>query len=252
VNHPAAHALLFRAWLETRRRFLAGCLLLAAMVACAVLRAPETIRFYTLAHAEDPLSYGEYIWLQLHSGYAQAIWVLCALLLGIGGLRREHAAGTAAFTLALPVRRGSVLASHALVGAAELGALALIPALLLPLLSPLAGLGYPPAQALRFAATTWGGGLVIFGMGLLLAHLLTGELAAASVGEGALSLWFFIAKLPALQPLNVFYLMNGAGYLDGETLFFIRGIPWSRLAISLGGAALLIALAGVRADRADY
>jgi hypothetical protein len=57
-------------------------------------------------------------------------------MLALGGLRREHAAGTAAFTLALPVSRMRLGAVRVATGWLQVGALACIPLLIVPALSP--------------------------------------------------------------------------------------------------------------------
>jgi len=47
--------------------------------------------------------YPFYLWHFVYAEMFQKIWVILAVLLGIGGLSREAAHGTAGFTLSLPV-----------------------------------------------------------------------------------------------------------------------------------------------------
>jgi len=244
--------LIYKAWLETRARFLAGAVLLAVLVGFTVAGAPETVRRYAAAHPASALTYGEYIWLQLHSGYAQAVWIFCALILGNGGLPRERAAGTAALTLSLPVRRFQVLLARTAVCVAELGALALIPALILSIGSPLGGESYPFTQSLRFSLTTMGGGLVFLGVGALLPHFFEGEYTAATVGFAITGAWFFIGEIPVLHWLNVFDLMSGAGYLNPGTLFFESRFPWIALLLSTAAAAAMFGVAAMLAEAQDF
>ncbi|MFL5540974.1 MAG: ABC transporter permease subunit [Longimicrobiaceae bacterium] len=244
--------LAWKAWLETRARFAVGAALLAALTIHTVAGGPETAAAIAASHPESTFTYGEYVWLQLHAGFAQAVWIFTALLLAHGGLRRERAAGTAHLTLSLPVGRGRVLLVRTAVCVAELAALALLPALLLAALSPLAGEAYPLADALRFAAAMLGGGLVFFAVGALLAHLFEGEYTAPTVGLGVVGAWFFAGKIPALHWLNAFDLMSGAGHLDEVTLLWETPLPWLGIAASLAAALLLMLAAAALARAADY
>jgi len=243
--------LAWKAWLETRARFLAAAVLLAALVTHTVYSGPGTVAALVAARPHGTFTYGEYLWLQLHSGFAQAVWIFTALLLAQGGLRRERAAGTAHLTLGLPVARHRVLLARTAVCVAELAALALLPAVLLAVLSPLAGEAYPLADALRFAASAWLGGLVFFGVGALLAHLFEGEFTAPTVGLAVVGAWFFAGKIPALHWLNAFDLMSGAGHLDEVTLLWETPLPWAGLAASLAAAALLLLASATIARRMD-
>lgn len=248
----ATRMLIYKAWLETRARFLAGAALLTALVTFTVVGGPETVREYALAHPASGLTYGEYIWLQLHSGYSQAVWIFSALILGNGGLPRERAAGTAAHTLSLPVRRFQVLLTRSAVCVAELGILALIPAILLSTLSPLGGERYPFGQSLLFSVTTVGGGLVFLGVGALLPHFFEGAYTAAAVGFAVAGAWFFVGEIPAMRWLNVFDLMSGAGYLNPGTLLFESGFPWLALGLSTLAAAAMLGSAAVLAEAQDF
>lgn len=243
--------LAWKAWLETRARFAAGAALLAALTAHTVLSGPDTVRAFAAAHPETTFTWGEYVWLQLHAGFAQAVWIFAALLLAQGGLRRERAAGPAPFTLSLPVSRHRALLARTGVCAAELAALALLPGVLLTTLSPLAGEVYPLAESLRFAASAWGGGLVFFALGALLAHGFEGDFTAPTVGLGVAGAWFFVGKIPGLHWLNAFDLMSGAGHLDEITLRWETPLPWAGLAASLSAALLLLLASAALARRMD-
>ncbi|HEX8671859.1 MAG TPA: hypothetical protein VF710_08230, partial [Longimicrobium sp.] len=135
---------------------------------------------------------------------------------------------------------------------AELGALALIPAVILSIGSPLGGESYPFAQSLRFSLTTMGGGLVFLGVGALLPHFFEGEYTAATVGFAITGAWFFIGEIPALHWLNVFDLMSGAGYLNPGTLFFESRFPWIALLLSTTAAAAMLGIAAMLAEAQDF
>jgi len=101
-----------KAWIESRGRFLFG--IAATGTACA---------------------YGWYANRVTNSGVPRMTFIACCFLVGMGGLLREGAVGTAPFTLALPVSRLRLVAARAAVGWLELVALALPASLFTP--SPL-------------------------------------------------------------------------------------------------------------------
>ena len=151
----------YKAWRESRTRFLLSAVTIAGLSAGFVVfhRAAAEI-------SDKPLTYMEYIWRIVYKGYLRELYVLLALLLGVGGLLRERDFGTAGFTLALPVSR-----LRAAVGLAQVAVLSLLPALVIPSLSPFIGQIYPWPQALQFARLWGAGGALIFMMGFLASSL---------------------------------------------------------------------------------
>src|SRR2546429_4472573 len=139
----------YKAWRESQTRFLLSVVTIAGLCAAFVV-------FHVVFHSQGagisdrPLTYMEYIWRIVYKGYLRELFVMLALLLGIGGLLRERDHGTAGFTLALPVSRLYVAAARAAVGLLEVAALSLVPALVIPALSPLVGQFYPWPQAFEF------------------------------------------------------------------------------------------------------
>src|SRR5438128_884097 len=101
----AGTAVLWKAWQESRSRFLSALVLLASIVIYAVVTGPDyVIRLHNLYPGRSYV-YSAYIWGGLFHYALQGLWVLAALVLTLGGLRREKAMGVAPFTLGLPVAR---------------------------------------------------------------------------------------------------------------------------------------------------
>jgi len=242
--------LLYRSWLEMRSRALSAAAVLGLLAGATVLRAPGTIAGLERFHGER-VSYALYVWLSLPKGWLQFLWILVALLLGMGGLLREQAMGTAGFTLSLPVARWRIVAARAAVGAAAASVLALIPMLLVAMLSPLAGFAFPLRQALLFGALTAGVGMVFYGLGILLSHLMRGEHAAPAVGIGLVGALWVATRLPAFQCCDVFAVMSGKPYMDHHT-FHLPGLPWPALAASLAVFAGMVALSALLVRRRDF
>ncbi|HEX8906451.1 MAG TPA: ABC transporter permease subunit, partial [Longimicrobiaceae bacterium] len=242
--------LLYRCWLEVRSRVLSAAAVLALLSIATVLRAPGTIAALEQFHGER-VSYGLYVWLSLPHGWLQFTWILVALLLGMGGLLREQALGTAGFTLALPVSRWRIVAARAVVGAAAAAVLAAIPMALVALLSPLAGYAFPARQAFLFSITVAGVGMVFYGLGFLLSHLFRGEYTSPALGMGIVGALWVITRTPAFHEYDLFRVMSGGEALD-HTNFFLPGLPWLAVAASLAAFAAMVAASALLVRRRDF
>src|SRR5580704_10278843 len=96
--------LFYKAWRDSRSRFLAGALALFVFLVFVVWYQPDKVRLPGLAERTS----SEYI-DSLVGSFGKVIVSLLVILLGLGGLLREHAHRTAVFTLALPVSRAQLL-----------------------------------------------------------------------------------------------------------------------------------------------
>ena len=230
-------AVLWKAWQESRSRFFSALALLASVVIYAVVtRADRTGK---------PELYSVYIWGGLFHYALQGLWVLAALVITLGGLRREKATGAASFSLGLPVTRLRLFLIRAALACAEAFALGLVSALLIPIVSSFVGESYPFGQALAFGALMSAAGLVIVAIGLLLSEMFEGEFTAPVVGLCGLTAIFLSYKAHALSGWNVFDVMSGTSYVDRTTRLLNGTTPWSDLTICLLVAFGLIFIAGV-------
>jgi ABC-type transport system involved in multi-copper enzyme maturation permease subunit len=167
-------------------------------------------------------------------------WLCLVVLLMEKGVRRERAHGTAGFTLAIPVSRSRLIAVRAAVGVAELALLALLPALIIPALSPFVGESYPFTQALHFSVLWAGCGTVVLGTAFFLSTLLAGEYSAWIVCFVVL---FFYSAIVNVPPLASFPSVDFFRIMAGRQL--IGPLPWLPLSI-----IMLLALGWVMvADR---
>jgi ABC-type transport system involved in multi-copper enzyme maturation permease subunit len=241
-----------KSWLESRRRFLSAAIVLAILGVSTVLRAPATISGWESIHRGEQMSYPLYIWLSLSHGFLQFLWVVAAVILGLGGLLREEALGSSGFTLSLPVSRRSHVLTRAGVGAAEAAVLGFIPGLIVVVLSPMIGRSYPLSQALMFAALLVLAGMVFYALGFFLSHLLRGEYAAPAVGMAAIAVFYVLTKLPRLDFLNVFDAMDGKKVLVGRTFYLGSEFPIAVILASLTVALGMVALALIRMKSRDF
>ena len=241
-----------KSWLESRGRFVSAAVVLAILGVSTVLRAPATISGWESIHRGEQMSYPLYIWLSLSHGFLQFLWVVAAVILGLGGLIREEALGSSGFSLALPVGRRAHVLTRAAVGAAEAAALGFIPGLIVVVLSPMIGRSYPLSQALMFAGLLVVAGLVFYALGFLLSHVLRGEYAAPAVGMAAIAVFYVLTKLPRFEFLNVFDAMDGKKVLVGRTFYLGSEFPVAVILASLAVALGMVALAVIRVKSRDF
>jgi ABC-type transport system involved in multi-copper enzyme maturation permease subunit len=248
----ARRMLVHKAWLETRVRFLASATILALLGLSTVLRARPTIAGWESFHSGEQMPYALYVWLSLSRGYLMFYWIICAVLLGLGGLVREQSLGTAGFTLSLPVSRSAYVTSRALVGAAEAFVLALIPGVIVALLSPVAGYRYALSQALGFGVLMACGGMGFYALAFLLSHIVRGEYATPGIALGLTAGIYVLVKLPELAVFDVFKLMTGAEYMVEGQYVLGDTFPVLALLCSLGVAALFVVGSERMARRREF
>src|SRR5258708_11466340 len=233
----------YKAWLESQTRFLLGAVTIAGFCIGFVLFHRDGARMF-----DRPPTYVEYIWELVYKGYLRELFVLLTLLLGVGGLLRERDFGTSGFTLALPVSRLHLVSVRAGLGFAQVAALSLLPAIVIPALSPITGQLYPWSQAMQFAVLWAVAGALIFMIGFLASSLFGGEYTAPVVAFLGLLVYSVVADLPFFErhSLDIHDIMSGTGmsYFQPNESVLIGPLPWNALAVILLIVFSLVALAG--------
>lgn len=231
--------LLYKAWLESRTRFLLSFVAMAGLTGVFVFFNHDVRNAVT----DHDVSYAEYIWKGVFKGQLRDIYVVLALLLGMGGLGREQAHGTAEYTLALPVSRWHLIAVRGLAGVIEVTVMSFLPASLVPALSPFVHEFYSWGQALPFAVLWTVGGVLIFAMGFLTSVLFSGEYSAPIAAIIFLFVYSITTDLPGMERyiVDIHDTMNGSGPHGIRTL--------AMLAFT---AAAMIGLAGYITTKKDY
>jgi len=201
--------LFYKAWLESRTRFLLSGITMAALVALFVFMNRDVRADVAYLNT----TYAQYLWSAIYKGYLRDIFVIVVLLLGMGGLGRERAYGTSGFTLTLPVSRWRLTATRAGVGLAESTIIAFLPAILLTLLSPLVNETYPWSQALHFAVLWAFGGSFVFAIGFLASALFAGEYSAPIAAVALLFAYSIVTDLPRVEryAIDIHDFMKGTG-----------------------------------------
>lgn len=234
----------YKAWRESRTAFLICASVLATICIGALLLEPALRRLYGASLRTNE----QYVYRVIYSGAARGLFSVFAIVLGLGGLQRERAHNSVGFTLALPVTRPKLVTVRALAGLAELSALALIPAVLLPLISAAMHRGYPLSQALGFSVLWITCGAVIFSAAFLASTVFTGEYTALTVTFVSYFFSTGFAAMPVLNryPLHINHIMSGyhMPYFDAQRAILIDLVPWT---ILIALAALTTAFFAVAA-----
>jgi hypothetical protein len=237
-----------KAWVETRWRFLLAFALLlgAAFVEIRSYVGVEA-QFKTMAKMiagrPDLLRMGfnpDQVGMRYHDflwgfWFTQGVLVtMCAVILGYGGAVSRQAGGGALFTLSLPVTRSRLLLVRSAVGLGELAVLALVPALAIPLASPLIGQSFPWGEALLTGLTMLVSGAAAFGLTIWLSAVFADRRVAILAIAPSWLVGNLVTQDAARKgPLRVF-----------DTTFHIASgqVPWPIwLASLLVGAAFLYA-----------
>jgi ABC-2 type transport system permease protein len=250
----------YKAWLETRWRFVVGLLMLTFFGASVVLLHPLTkdIRL-EMPNLPGNLSesvreafalmssYPGYIWSQWFAKNLSQFWTLFAVLLGVGGLATEATRGTALWTLSLPASRRRILAVRAGVGALELLALAVVPSLLVSALSPVVGQSYAVGDVLVYSLFMFCGGMFFYGLSFLLSTVFGDQLKPIIAGMCvAIVMGLLTMFSKRLASYSVYAVMSGQRY-------FTEGVPpWAGLAVCLALAAAMFYVSLRVLERRDF
>jgi len=243
----------FKAWRESRIRFLASALALGCFCATIVFFHRDVSSGMS---DEEPYTYATYIWHIAYKGYVRDLFILIAIFLGLGGLTRERDHRTAGFTLALPVSRSAWLLTRTAIGFAQVILLAAVPAILIPTLSALAGQPYPVSQAWEFAVLWATVGFFVHAIGVLASVMFAGEFTAPIAACFALIAYSLLASMPGPGKYltDIHDVTSGIGmpYFAERTGMLTCPIPWATLFTVSLGAAALVAIGAAIANRQDF
>ncbi len=248
----------YKSWLETRWRFLIGLALLMCSAGAIVLTYPRVKELLPLVPAvevggelgrrireamELSREYRGFVWAQGFSQNFPQMGTLFAVLLGTGGLL---SGGAALFTLSLPATRAQLLRVRAATGLAEWLVLALVPSLLIPLLSPAIGESYSIGSALAHGVCLFLAGGVFFSLALLLSTLF------GDIWRPLLITLAIAAGLVLFEQLTPLAGRGIFGVMSGESYFRTGSMPWAGLFVSAAASAAMLYGASVNLERRDF
>ena len=253
----------YKAWLDTRGRFLIGALLLPCAAIFMVLAYPRVVGLLPSmprVDASGPLGrqigealemmrdYRGYVWSQWFRQTPTNAGALFAALLGTGGLVTSPSGGGAAlFTLSLPATRHRLIAVRAASGLAQWFALALASSLVIPLVSPIVGETYSVGTALVHGLCMFAGGSVIYSLALLLSTFFSDLWRPWLITLAATVPIAFAEQMsPELSRFGLF------GVMTGQHFFRTGGVPWLGLLAAGAVSAALLSAAAVIFSRRDF
>jgi hypothetical protein len=252
----------YKAWLETRWRFLIGFVLLLFSASGTVISYPSVLDLLPMVTQPDTSSvlgraikeaaelaatYRGYVWSQWFGEKLPQAWTVLAVLLGTGGLLAQGASGGALFTLSLPITRGRLLGVRAATALLELLALALIPSLVIPVLSPTVDQSYAVVDVLVHAMCLFVGGAVFFSFAFLLSTIFTDVWRPLLI---ALCAAFALALVErTLRDVASFGLIR---VMTAEAYFRSGALPWPGLLVSAAASLGMLYAAVKNIARQDF
>lgn len=252
----AMPSLLFKAWCESRGRFLLSAALLAVICVLGVFCRASLMKVFVPKAAFAGAPYVGYIHQLIYGGPARGLFTILAMVLALGGLQRERLHRTVGFTLALPMSRTWLVSAQALLGLGQIAALSALPLLLLAVCSPLVHVSYPFEQMARFGLLWFAGGAVFYAVAFLSATLFRSEYTALAAAFVFMIFYPVAVLFPPLNryPLNIHHIMSGLAmpYFDARTALLVGASPWVLLASMLAIAGMLIILAVQITRYRDY
>jgi ABC-type transport system involved in multi-copper enzyme maturation permease subunit len=245
----------YKCWRELRFRILSGVGVLAGVSAVLVLKQGGL--------RPRNFAYATYLWMVMYMNVGLDLFIVMCVILGSGGLLQEWAQGTAGFTLALPASRRRVMWTRVLVGYAGVVAMAFVPAVLIPLLSPMAEQHYPFWQAAQFGIVWASCGAVIYALTFFYAHWMHDEYTPMLCAMGTAMVYLIVLHsigLDEIYPkLNFVYDLSGfqafgraMPWFNGALLEFKDPFPWTLVASLLLLAVLLVLPAVRRMEKRDF
>jgi ABC-2 type transport system permease protein len=233
----------YKAWLETRSRFLISLATLTIFSSVFVHHAIYISCMNTLPCSEQ---FRRSEWksefhrlLFINQQFAVIMWILAVVLLGMGGILREKALGTSSLTLALPVSRTRILGVRVGVGILQAVVLGLVPWVAVFAVSSSAGMPISFKQVGSYVLLLVGGGLVYFAMAVLVSSLVSGEYTAPALAFGVVLLAAMLFD-SWLRRFNVWRLVTGDFSVDRNTYLLSQHLPWLGILASLSAAGLML------------
>lgn len=186
---------------------------------------------------------------------AVGIWIVAALFLGLGGLLRERATGSSAFTLALPVGRARLIGVRVGMGVLELIALAAWPWLANFLISWVRETPFSVPQAACCIAVLVACGLNYLALASLVSSMIEGEYTAALTALGTVIV-VLVTVVASEWDRGLDFLMTilGGECFERETYLFpgVASLQWTTMFYSVVMAAAMILAAIVITRQKDF
>ncbi len=248
-----------KSWLDSRWPFLIGGGVLAMLSCGTVFDYPRVARLLPTLGPVDPSAplarfiqdaidlertYRGFVWHQWFRQNLVQTWTFVAILLGSSGV---VATGGALFSLSLPVSRRRLFGVRVLTAFIELFVLALVPSLLIPLLSPLVGQRFGLLDIVVCGSCLFVAGAVFYSLAIYLSTVFTDVWRPLAIACAAAIAVAFVPELvPGLSAFAIFRVMSAESYFRGA------GAPWGGLLASALVSVSVLYLAALNFNRRDF
>lgn len=260
--------LLYKAWVETRVRFLAA--LIAAAIVCIynIQSHAWLVKMWTREWESPhgyhfvwmPLGihdYGWYLWHYLYNNYLQQVWALFAVLFAFGGLIRERSSGAVLFSLGLPVSRRRWLLSRLAMALMEGAAVGLFAVVVVVIGSAMIHQSYSLTQLLLHTALMIAAGVFVIAFGNLCYTLFPGNYLSLLMTLVLMGIPYLVLQ-NYMQHVSYFGSKSWLGCLDfahamaGPWQLSWATVPWLALGTAWILTAVLVWGTSIYGDRIDY
>ena len=232
----------YKAWLETRLRFL---ICVAGLTALCGYNAYRTVTGVT---SQVNLAYYH---SGLHNVTSQLtiFWLLAVNFTTMGGLLREKAVGSSSFTLPLPSSRARLAGVWMATGLVEAFLLIAIPWAAIYATGAIFGKTHSLEQAILHLGYMASGGVVYYAIALFSSSVVEGEYMGLVISFGIVIVTASILDGPGLRAYNPGGFMTGGNNYVVRQGLLVGPIPWEHAAAYVLLAACL-ALISVKAIQA--
>lgn len=249
-----------RAWSSTRTRFF---VMLGVLVVIAIGNVLEWNRVAALLPnvsvsggggglvsdavneaLEAERTFRGYVWHDWFAGNLKTCLVLFGALLGSGSALSGSGRGML-FSLALPVPRSRWIAARAVIGLAEMFALALVPSLVIALLAPAVDESYSFADAAVHGLFSFVVGSVFYTLAML-ASAIFDEVWRAMLLTVVAAIVLAVAEIALPTGHGLYDAMSGRSYYYDGTL------PWLGLISSVALTLAFLYAAAAHLARRDF
>jgi ABC-2 type transport system permease protein len=235
----------YKAWLETRSRFLISLMGIVALCSASVLYGDRNVAY------EVGSEYYNFVLFEGHQ-LLVLMWTLAVTLIMMGGLLGEKANGSSSFTLALPVSRGRLMVVRICTGLAQAFVLAIVPWVAMFSVSSIFGKTRSVSQAGCYVVLLLGGGLLFFAVAVLASSLISGVYTAPAVSFGAVIATAVALSSAAMRRYSPWEFMSGARYRSEQSNLLSLPIPWLQAAIYMLVAGLLLTISVKAIQRREF
>ena len=233
----------YRAWLETRARFVTSLLALTLFCGLFVHHALGYIR------PEWKNDFRRLLYITQE--FMAILWIMSVLLIGMGGIVHEKAVGTSSLSLSFPVSRGRLQHTRVGVGILEAVVLGVVPWLTIFMVSVHANMPVLITQVGFYVALLMSGGLVYYAMGILVSSLIEGAYTATAVAIGLAFLSVTVEDMWFKQ-WSLWRFLTGDFCIDPHTFLLSAHFPWMGTLACLFATALMLFTSTKVIQRRDF